>query len=133
MINSILGRHTDPVLFDNIKLPNFIITKLQEIRQHIKNHFTNWTKHNPHNPVLWEQWKDEYIPKTNILPKWYDLLKDPIIQQEIINTINTSSNSKAPGPTLISNKMLKHTYSHITKLLTILFNKCLNIADIPTA
>ena len=68
MINSILNRHTDTVVFDNIKLSNSIITKPQEIRQHIKDHFTNWTKHNPYNPALWEQWKNEYNPKTNILP-----------------------------------------------------------------
>src|ERR1043165_5818387 len=52
MINSILNRHIDTVLFDNIKLPNSVITKLQEIRQHIKDHFTNWTKYNPYNLAL---------------------------------------------------------------------------------
>ena len=55
MINSILNRHTDPVIFDNIKLSDSIITKPQDIRQHIKDHFTNWTKHNQYNQVLWKQ------------------------------------------------------------------------------
>jgi hypothetical protein len=55
MINSILNRHTDPVIFDNIKLSDSIITKPQDIRQYIKDHFTNWTKHNPYNQVLWKQ------------------------------------------------------------------------------
>jgi len=121
------------VLFDNIKLHDSIITEPKEIRQHIKNHFANWTKHNPHNPALWEQWKNEYSPKTNILSTWYNTLTDPITQHEIISTINTSPNKKATGPTLISNEMLKHTHPHIIKLLTILFNKCLNTTEIPTA
>ena len=75
----------------------------------------------------------EYSPKTNILSTWYNILTNPIIQQEITNTINISPNSKAQGPTLISNEMLKHTHSHITKLFTILFNKCLDTTNIPTA
>ena len=42
IINSIINRHTDPVIFDNIKLPNSIITKPQEIRQHIHS-FPFWS------------------------------------------------------------------------------------------
>src|ERR1043165_4421561 len=43
MINSILNRHKDPVRFDNIKEQNNIITEPSLIKQHIQQHFDDWT------------------------------------------------------------------------------------------
>ena len=43
MINSILNRHQDPVKFDNIKLQNDVITDISSIKQHIQQHFNDWT------------------------------------------------------------------------------------------
>ncbi|CAG8611484.1 5157_t:CDS:2 [Ambispora leptoticha] len=77
MINSILDKRTDTVTFQNIKLPNTIITDPYEIRNHIQN------------------------------PFWYQTLTQPITRQEVIQTINQSPNNKATGPSLISNEMLK--------------------------
>ena len=43
MINSILNRHKDPVRFDNIKEQNHVITEPSLIKQHIQQHFDDWT------------------------------------------------------------------------------------------
>ena len=39
MINSILNRHKDPVIFENIKTNNNLITEPDSIKQIIQNHF----------------------------------------------------------------------------------------------
>ena len=43
IINSILKRHTQPVIIDNIKLADGILTSPTHIKQHVKEHFRNWT------------------------------------------------------------------------------------------
>ena len=44
MINSVLNRHKDHVHFDNIKTENDLITDPKQIKNHIRDHFDNWTK-----------------------------------------------------------------------------------------
>ena len=50
MINSILKHNQNQVSFDKIIISDRIINNLEEIKQATKEHFNNWTKHNPTNP-----------------------------------------------------------------------------------
>ena len=47
MINSILKRHTDPVLLHNICKADEVITEPELIRKEVQMHYENWTKPNP--------------------------------------------------------------------------------------
>ena len=68
MIDSILHRHTDHVQFQNIIMPEEVVTDPFLIQEHVKNHFENWIRSNPYNDQDWANWQDEYKPKNNILP-----------------------------------------------------------------
>ena len=47
MINSILGRHTDTIILNNITTSSDIITNATEIKEEVSRNFSNWTKFNP--------------------------------------------------------------------------------------
>jgi hypothetical protein len=67
MINSILNRHTDPVILHNIKTENEVITDPSTILSHVKQHFYQWTKHQPYQTETFNShWANEYQPKTSI-------------------------------------------------------------------
>ena len=127
MINSILHRHTDPVAFHNIILPNEIITKPQEIKKEIKNYYENWTKLNSPNILCWQLQKEEYNPVPNIIPDQLDILTIPITLKELIDTIHLAPLHKATSLQNISNEMLKHLNDLPLQLLLKIVNVCLQL------
>ena len=62
-INSILNRYHEPIHFSNIKLPNQLITEPNAIKQHIQNHFENWTAYKSINHNYYQNfWQQHYQP-----------------------------------------------------------------------
>ena len=61
MIDSVLNRRTDPVIFYNIKKDGSIITQPKQIKEEIRNHYKQWTKSNPTDQVQWLEWAQEYV------------------------------------------------------------------------
>src|SRR6185295_14785363 len=71
-ISSILNRYYEPIHFTNIKLPDQVITEPNSIKQHIQNHFENWTAHKPINQDLYQNfWKQHYQLQSHINLEWY--------------------------------------------------------------
>ena len=131
MINSILNRHTDPVILHNIKTESEIITDPSTILSHIQQHFYQWTKHQPYQTETFNQyWANEYHPKATINMNWYAPLLQPITTEETLHTIKQLPNKKACGPLGISYDMLKHCGPHMLHAITHLLNKCLNTNNI---
>src|SRR6185436_2462001 len=62
MIDSILQRHTDSVVLNNITHPSKIITEAKAIKKEIKEHFEKWTKSNHTNNNYWAEWREQYQP-----------------------------------------------------------------------
>jgi hypothetical protein len=123
MINSILNRHIDPVNFINIKTTNSLITEPSQIKQHIQQHFCNWTSHRPYDEHLFNNtWQEEYQPKNNTNTEWYNIVLQNISTDEVIHTIQNFSNNKATGPSDISYEMLKHLSPNTLNTITTLFN-----------
>ncbi|KAF0510188.1 hypothetical protein F8M41_018446 [Gigaspora margarita] len=60
MIDSVLGRHTDAVTYNNIRTPFGIVTKADDIQEATRCHFCNWTKPNSINQEKWKEWEQEY-------------------------------------------------------------------------
>ncbi|CAG8831217.1 10076_t:CDS:1, partial [Cetraspora pellucida] len=108
MIKSILKKYTDPVILHNIRTHDNIITEPDEIKTAIQEHFKNWTKLNPTQTELWQEWANEYKPIQTIDSTWYDTTTTEIILTELENIIKEAPNTKATGPSKISNEMLKH-------------------------
>ena len=132
MINSILNRHQDPVKFDNIKDQNNVITDIPSIKQHIQQHFDNWTAPRNTQPQLFDSlWQSEYLPKPNVDPLWYQSALADFSTTEIINTLSQLPNNKACGPSGVSYEMLKHAGPLFTEAITALLNRCLSSGQIP--
>jgi hemerythrin superfamily protein len=132
MINSILNQYTDTVHLQNIKTSDSIITDPTKIKQHVSDHYNEWTAHHPFDEDTFNHnWKTIYQPNSNINSEWYTSILQEITIQEIINTIQQLPNNKACGPTGISYEMIKHLGSNMLSALTALFNRCLNTQSIP--
>ena len=126
MINSILNRHKDPVKINNIKTPNDIITDPKSIKEHIKQHFDNWTAYRPINThELNTNWLDEYQPKTTTRPDHYSSALVNFLLKKIFTTLSQLSNNKACGPSEISYEMLKQAGPAFLQTITAFFNRCI--------
>jgi len=96
MINSILNRHCDPVRFDNIKTDTDIITETVLIKQHIQEHFNQWTaSRHIQTQIFNSSWLDEYQPKANIKSDWYQHALTNFTEDEVSQTLNQLPNNKA--------------------------------------
>jgi len=88
MINSILDRHTDYISFDNIKTENDLITDPKLIKNHIKNHFDNWTNYHPIDEQIFNNtWKNCYKTNTSINPQHYRETLKIITSEEVLSTL----------------------------------------------
>ncbi|CAG8697510.1 8884_t:CDS:1 [Gigaspora margarita] len=55
MIDSILNRQQDPVVFHNIKTEDTIVTKPKQIKEEVRKHNEKWTQTNPLNLEKWSE------------------------------------------------------------------------------
>ena len=109
-----------------------LITEPESIKQTIQNHFYNWTAPRPINFNIFNtNWTTEYTPKTNIQPNWYSNILQPILIDEVQQTISQLPNGKACGPSGISYEMFKHAGTLFLQLTTELLNQCLIQQQIP--
>ena len=131
MIDSILQKRTEVVRTDKIILPDQIITDRNEIKQHIRSHFSLWTKHNPPLEDLKAEWEETYSPIKKIDPTIYDLLSQAITLEELTDTISNAPRAKATGPNLIANEILQHLPRSALNFLLLIFNKCLELNIVP--
>src|SRR6185295_11181467 len=130
-INSILNRYHEPIYFSNIKLPNQLITEPNAIKQHIQNHFENWTAYRSINYNYYQNfWQQHYQPQPHINLNWYNSLTETITTEEVLNTIVQLPNGKACGPIGISYEMIKHASPICIQAITALFNCCLNSGQV---
>ena len=132
MINSILNRHKDPVKINNIKTPNDIITDPKLIKEHIKQHFNNWTAYRPTDTQKFtSNWLEEYQLKTTTSPDYYSSALTEFSLNEISTTLSQLPNNKACGPSGISYEMLKQAGPAFLQTITAFFNRCIQTNHIP--
>jgi len=131
MIDSVLNRRTEPVIFHNIKKDDSIITQPKQIKEEIRNHYEQWTKSNPIDQVQWPEWAQEYEPIQTIAPEWYCRAMDPITMDELVTTLSEAPIDKATGPQNISNEMLKHLNVHSREEFLMILNACLELRTVP--
>ena len=126
MINSILNRYKDPVKFNNINTDTSIIAEPHSIKDHIRNHFDQWTHtHNIDYDLYNTHWKAEYNPKSNINIDWYNNILEEFTLKEVSIILCHLPNNKACGLSGISYEMIKHTGFSFLQAITALFNRCL--------
>src|SRR5260363_167360 len=131
MIDSILKRHQDPVVFYNIKTEDTIVTEPKQIKEEVRKHYEKWTQANPFNPEKWTEWATEYEPIQSIDPTWFKTLKNPITLSELEKTLSETPNNKTTGPQNISNEMLKHLNTYEKNTFLKILNACIDLQIIP--
>ncbi|PKB98747.1 hypothetical protein RhiirA5_430861, partial [Rhizophagus irregularis] len=101
-------------------------------------HYQNTGKHEDstiYNSVdeLPSPWNDIYNPDLcNIDVNHWAALNQDITIFDLISTLQNCSNNKAPGPSQITYEDLKHLHESVIKILTQIFNKCLQLDLIPS-
>jgi hypothetical protein len=78
-----------------------------------------------HYPNAWQFWKDSYKPLPAIDDNLYYSILDPPPYEEWLLIIKHLPNDKAPGPSRISNKLLKHLGPLANKFLYKIISACL--------
>ena len=106
MLDSILQRRAEPISFKKIITQNSVITDSKEIKRAVQTHFKDWTKANPPNETLWEEWEPFYSPLKDVHSSIYSDLLSPITIEELTQTIMLAPKKKAIGPFGIANEVL---------------------------
>jgi len=112
MFDSILGRKRQVIVLDRC-LDNSIndfglLTSADEVKQETNRHFQQITGTRHHFVELTEDWKPWYEPLASINESIYEHLMDLPNEEEWYQLLKTLPNDKAPGPSKVSNEMLKH-------------------------
>ncbi|CAG8764535.1 22051_t:CDS:2 [Gigaspora margarita] len=113
MIDSILNRHQDPVVFYNIKTEDTTVTEPKQIKEEVRKHYEKWTQANPLNPRKWSEWATKpnlaYMYNNAIWEKkeWITL------KEHQAGFIDRISSLKKDNTALINH----WTLSHITQTL----------------
>ncbi|CAG8743487.1 11446_t:CDS:1, partial [Ambispora leptoticha] len=74
-------------------------------------------------------WADEYKPIQIIDPTWYNTITTKITSSKLEIIIKEAPNTKATGPSKISNEMLKHLGPQAKATILNLLNNCLTLYD----
>ncbi|GBB99263.1 hypothetical protein RclHR1_34630001 [Rhizophagus clarus] len=144
MLNSLLNRKPRHITLDRlIYTPEgsdtpVYTTKAQTIAEQARLHFQTHagsTSSAVYNSVedLPEPWKQEYLPIPYIDANWWSTFDSPITMDELLNTLKTLPNNKAPGPSGITYEDIKHLHPSILLKLTTFFNLCLRHITLPKA
>jgi hypothetical protein len=87
-----------------------VISNPQEIHSFIEDYYTKLYNNNSSTDSQKDipaNWSSQYHPISSIKTEWYDNLLSEITTTEIQNTISNLPNNKAPGPSEISNDIIK--------------------------
>jgi len=136
MINSILNKPRNNITLNKLIIHSphtQIITDPEHIKQHVKEHFQNWTaKRNIKNLSDFPNWTSEYEPIPQIQTSWYDPIIKPFTMDEISKVINSRHNNSAPGPSQIPYIAIKKLGPKTIEYITTIFNDILHTGAIPT-
>ena len=139
MINSILERKQRRIVLDRVLTKDdqndkyTLITDPSAVATEVNHHFQHVAGGSPQVPVLSPRWSAWYFPITEIRPHWYQHIMTPPSLQEWSEVIRSLPNKKAPGPSGVSNEMLKQLGSSMHQALYQLIRLCFIHNDIPSA
>ena len=137
MINSILERHCRRVTIDRVLITNIddnsqtLVTDQNEIKVHVNAHFQQVAGGAQPRQTLASRWAAQYSPIARINEQWYDRIMDPPSIDEWSNIVSHLANGKAPGPSGVSNEMIKHVGPKMSKAIWQLVRLCCIYQDIP--
>ncbi len=139
MLDSLLNRSKRVIRLDRLVVKDsqgdqILLTDPAAIKQAIIHHFQNVAGSShalKDHTVKWAQWQLEYAPRDYIDSSIYNQFLDLPSLSEWLNIIYQLPNHKAPGPSQISNEMLKHLNSSIQHKLWLLVKAILTLNDIP--
>ncbi|PKK55899.1 hypothetical protein RhiirC2_801206 [Rhizophagus irregularis] len=123
--------------FRYIDLDNITTQEDLDHKEAIK-HYQNIGKHE--NPLIYNSfndlptpWCDIYNPNNNpINNNCWNLLQQKIEVTDVINVLKHSPLNKAPSPSQITYKDLKHLHPDVLTPLTLIFNLCIHLDIIPS-
>ena len=135
MTNSILDRSKQTITIDrclnNASPARDLLTDEHDVKNEVARHFQMAAGTSHENTPIDDEWTPFYQPLNDIDSNIYTDLMNPPSADEWYNIIAHLPNGKAPGPSKVSNEMLKHLGPLTKKLLWYIICGCLNISSLP--
>ncbi|CAG8492644.1 42166_t:CDS:2, partial [Gigaspora margarita] len=72
MIKSVLKRKVAPVILNNLKQKDSIITDVRRIKKEVEEHFLKWTNTNQSAIPMWQDWIAKYNPSDQVNSSWFE-------------------------------------------------------------
>ena len=117
---------------DRLSLENSLLTEHNEILNAIHNHFTEYFKEKPLQPILpSSEFYYLYEPHPEY-EKYYNNLFQEITNQEWQDILTNLPNQKAAGPSEICYEHIKYASHKAQTLFKKFFNKCFQLQKVPT-
>ena len=101
------------------------------INSHINHHFQTVAGGTNGPKILNDRWSSQYAPIQEFNEKWYESVLLPPTDAEWSTTVSDLPNGKAPGPSGISNEMIKHLGVSMSTAFRKLISYCFILNDIP--
>src|SRR5437764_11557399 len=121
VITSILERKRKCIILDRVVIGSgknqSLITDPLMIDSHINHHFQTVAGGTNGPKVLNDRWSSQYAPIQEFNENWYESVLLPPTDTEWSSAISDLANGKAPGPSGISNEMIKHLGSSMSAAL----------------
>ncbi len=136
MFDSLLERSRCTIMLDrcinNDSPDKELLTDPQDVQKETARHFQQVVGSQYSNPPIPTEWEKIYTPDDSIDPSIYNSLMHPPTEEEWSSIIRALPNEKAPGPSKISNEMLKHLGPFTFKCFWIIICRCLSLNLAPS-
>ena len=135
MIDSVLNRSRRTIILDrcldNSTTSSILLTNEAQVKNKVNQHFQLAAGTSHEDMDIPDDWIPFYQPVESISGSIYNDLMAPPTADEWYNIIASLPNGKAPGPSKVSNEMLKHLGSHTKKLFWYIICHCLAVSTLP--
>src|ERR1051325_8528817 len=135
MIDSLLERDHRKIIIDRLYKPDqqLLITNPDEIKSLTNAHFQTCANSVNDEKVIPPRWQSQFAPQDSVDDNIYDSLMLPPTFDEWSDVVQHLPKQKAAGPSKITNEMLQHLGSTLSKHLWQFVCACLRLNDAPSA
>jgi hypothetical protein len=135
MIDSVLERSKKTIIldrcFDNSSSSRDLLTDEKQVKTEVAHHFQMAAGSSHENVIIDDDWISSYQPINGIDVSVYNDLMLPPSADEWYNIISSLPDGKAPGPSKVSNEMLKHLGDTSRRILWYIICGCLRLSSLP--
>jgi ribonuclease HI/exonuclease III len=133
-LRNLLGKHSNPDPLLVVRTAAGLEDRPAAVKDLTRTNFLEWTPEStPFSLDGFDDWHQSYQPLAAIPDDAFTPVAALISLDEASAAARTSSNLKAPGPSGIQAAVLRHALEAINEDVVALFNRCLQLGQVPRA